>query len=84
MTDCWAGTTWSQTDPDEILVDVSEIQYESRSVAIARGRADNGDRITFAGEPRVLHAVHEMLELGEVGVWTLVPPWAIMRRDLAG
>ena len=69
------------TEPAELTVRVTSVDTSAgvsrQTVAVARGVLEDGQGVTFAGEPRQLADLAAALEAGEEPV-AIVPRWAIL------
>lgn len=69
--------TFAEDEPGYLRVEVESVEWKGGTVAIGTGWTVAGTPVTFAGEPRALHAIAEALADGERPV-ALVPDWAIL------
>lgn len=64
-------------DENYVRVIVDDVVYNGGTLAIGRGTTEDGRRVTFAGEPRMLYAIAEAIRYGEHPE-ALVPTYALL------
>jgi len=68
-------------EPAELTVRVTNVDTSAalsrETVAVARGILEDGQSVTFAGEPRQLADLAAALEAGEEPI-AIVPKWAVL------
>ncbi len=65
---------------DTVSVWVTSVDYHGGALAHGRGETEDGGRIEFACEPRVLWAISEALEAGDGPVLAAIPTWWSISR----